>query len=88
MKHGVKMSLKINKQMEGGDYMTPETIKRLCKAVAVLAVVVGGFGSILCLPYALGTDIRWISAAGIYFVAGAIMITGGLLSYTVLLKTE
>lgn len=74
--------------MKGGDDMTPEAIKRLCKAVAVLAVVVGGFGSILCLPYALGTDLRWISAVGIYFVAGSILITGGLLSFTVLLKAE
>ena len=68
--------------------MTPEMIKRFCKAIAVLAVVVGGFGSILCLPYALGTDLTWISAAGIYFIAGAVMITGGLLSYAVLIKTE
>ncbi len=68
--------------------MTPEMVRRLCKAIAVLAVVIGGYGSILCLPYALSTNLVWITTAGIYFVAGAIMITGGLVSYVVLMKTE
>ena len=68
--------------------MTAEMIKRFCKALAVLSVVVGGFGSILCLPYALGTNLYVISAAGIYFIAGAVIITGGLLSYAVFIRTE
>ena len=68
--------------------MTPEMIKRLCKALAVLSVVVGGFGSILCVPFAMTNDLRLIATAGIYFIAGAIMIAGGLLSYVNLIKVE
>lgn len=68
--------------------MTPESIKSFCKALAIIAVVVGGFGSMACVPYALSSNLFVISAVGLYFVAGAVMITGGLLSYAVLTKTE
>ena len=66
--------------------MTPESIKSVLKAFAVVCVAVGGFGSMLCLPFALGTDLKWITASGIYFIAGAVMITGGLATYTMLVK--
>ena len=66
--------------------MTPEAVKELCKALAVVSVIVGGFGSILCVPYALTSSLELIATAGIYFVAGGIMITGGLLSFAVLTK--
>lgn len=68
--------------------MTKESIKGLCKVLALMTFVVGGVGSYLCVPAAFSTDLTWIAMAGVYFVAGAIMITGGLLSYSVLLKTE
>ena len=67
--------------------MTPEFIKRVCKALAVVCVAVGGFGSLLCLPLAMANQVYWIATAGIYFVAGAVMIVGGLLSYINLTKT-
>ena len=68
--------------------MTPEMIKRFCKALAVLTVVVGGFGSILCVPFAITNNLQLITTAGIYFIAGAVMIAGGLLSYVSLIKAE
>ncbi len=66
--------------------MTPESVRCLCKALSVVVVAVGGFGSLLCVPYALTSNLFVISAAGVYFVAGAIMIVGGLLSFSILNK--
>ncbi|MDP2653469.1 MAG: hypothetical protein Q8Q08_05490 [Candidatus Omnitrophota bacterium] len=68
--------------------MTPDAIKQFCRTLAVVCVAVGGVGSVLCLPFALTTDLSLITTAGIYFIAGAVMITGGLLGYVALLKTE
>ena len=66
--------------------MTPEAIRTFCRALAAVCVAVGGFGSVLCLPYALGSNLTFIAVSGIYFIAGAVMIAGGLLSYAVLIK--
>ena len=66
--------------------MTPEAIRRFCKGLAVVCVGVGGGGSILVLPYAMSWNFTWIATAGIYLVAGAVMITGGLLSYVTLMR--
>jgi len=62
--------------------MTPEAIRTLCKALGVVMFAVGAFGSFLCLPFAMGFQLHWIVVAGIYFVAGAIMMSGGLITYT------
>ena len=66
--------------------MHKEAIQTLCRAIAVVTVCVGAYGSMLCVPYALVNDLNIIATAGIYFVAGAVMITGGLLTYTLSLK--
>ena len=68
--------------------MTPEAIKHVCKALAIVSVAVGGLGSIACVPFALTANLALIITAGVYFVAGAVMIVGGLLSYVSLAKTE
>ncbi|MBF0123345.1 MAG: hypothetical protein HQL21_08095 [Candidatus Omnitrophica bacterium] len=68
--------------------MTPEGVKKLCSALAVLMFAAGGLGSVACLPYALGNDIAWVTATGVYFIAGAVMMTGGLVSGVLLMKTE
>ena len=66
--------------------MTDEAIKQCVRALAIVAVAVGGFGSILCVPYALTTNLVLITTAGIYFVAGGIMITGGLVALSLMLN--
>lgn len=68
--------------------MTPEAIKHVCKALAIVAVTVGGCGSILCVPFALTANLQLIATAGIYFVAGGVMIVGGLISYVLLHNAE
>jgi hypothetical protein len=66
--------------------MNKEAIQTLCRALAIVTVAVGGYGSLLCVPYALCNNLYVIATAGIYFVAGAVMIVGGLLTYSVSLK--
>ena len=66
--------------------MTPEFIKRVCKALAVVCVAIGGFGSLSCFSLLMTNHLYWIATAGIYFVAGAVMIVGGLVTYTLLMK--
>ncbi len=62
--------------------MTPEAIKTMCKAVALTVFTLGAFGSLLVVPYAIGWDLQLIAVSGVYFIAGAVMITGGLFTYT------
>jgi hypothetical protein len=68
--------------------MTPEAIKTMCKAIALVVFVTGAFGSVLCLPYAIGWDLRLIAVSGIYFIAGAVMIVGGLFTYAYLVTQK
>ncbi|MCK5214089.1 MAG: hypothetical protein KAR05_01895 [Candidatus Omnitrophica bacterium] len=68
--------------------MTPELVKTVCRAIAVVCIAIGGFGSVLCVPYALTPFLNVITAAGIYFIAGAVMITGGLIAFILLARAE
>lgn len=62
--------------------MTPEAIKTMCKAIAVMTFTMGAFGSLLVVPYAIGWNFQLVAISGVYFIAGAVMITGGLFTYT------
>lgn len=62
--------------------MTPEAIKSMCKAIALTVLATGVFGSLLVVPFAIGWDFQLIAISGVYFIAGAVMITGGLFTYT------
>ncbi len=64
--------------------MTPEGIKTMCKAIALMMFAAGACGSLAIVPYATLWDLKWVAIAGIYFVAGAVMMTGGLFSYVYL----
>lgn len=66
--------------------MTHEAIVSLCKATAIFSFVAGGYGMILCVPYIMSTSIYVIAAASLPFIAGAVLVAGGLTSYTILLK--
>ena len=68
--------------------MTEEALKRVVRAFAIVCVAVGGFGSMLCVPYALTSHLVLIATAGIYFVAGGVMITGGLVTIALLNHPE
>lgn len=64
--------------------MTPEGITKLCKALSVVLFTIGAFGCFACLPYALGPSIGWVTATGVYFIAGGVIMSGGLVSYILL----
>jgi len=68
--------------------MTQEAIRKVVKALALIAFTVGGFGSVLCVPFAITNNLWLIATAGIYFIAGGIMIVGGLVTYALLIKDE
>ncbi len=68
--------------------MSPEAVKVFCRAGALVVFATGVFGSLLCLPYALGTYLPEIAVAGTYFIAGAIMIVGGLFTYVYLISQK
>ena len=66
--------------------MNKEAIQTLCRALAIVTVAVGGYGSMLCVPYAFSNNLYILATVGIYFVAGAVMIVGGLLTYSLSIK--
>ena len=68
--------------------MTKESVKNVVKALGLVSVAVGGYGSLLCVPFAMTSDLNLITTAGIYFVAGGTMITGGLITVSLLLQPE
>jgi len=68
--------------------MTPKAIRTICKALAIVSVVAGAYGSLLCMPFAFSRYLPVIATAGIYFAAGAVLIVGGLIGYVLLIKQE
>lgn len=63
--------------------MTKEAMRNFVRGMAVVCVLVGGTGSVLCVPYALAYNLNLVLAAGVYFVAGGVMIVGGLVALSV-----
>ena len=68
--------------------MTEEGFRSFIRASGLVAVAVGAFGSMLCVPYALTTSLSLISTAGTYFIAGGVMIVGGLLTVALLIQPQ
>jgi len=68
--------------------MTPDAARKFWKALALVTVCVGGFGSALCVPYALTTSLSLITMAGVYLIACALLIAGGLVAYSILIDQE
>ena len=68
--------------------MTQEAFRSLVKAGAAVSVVIGAAGSVLCLPYALSSNLRFVTTTGIYFIAGGVMITGGLIALSLMIQPE
>ena len=68
--------------------MTKEALSKLIRAMGILSVVVGGAGSILCVPFAVTSDLVLIATAGVYFIAGGVMITGGLITVSLMIQPE
>ena len=68
--------------------MTPEAIRKLLKAAALVAIFGGGYGMLLCVPYIWSAPVVVTAAASLPFIAGAVLIAGGMVSYTLLIRKE
>lgn len=68
--------------------MTREAIRNIVKALGLVCLTVGAFGSALVVPYAITNSLVLIATSGIYFIAGSVMITGGLITYALIMKGE
>ncbi len=68
--------------------MTQEFITMLNRALAVVAIAGGGFGMLLCVPYLLSVNLWIILAAGVIFLAGAVLYAAGSISMAILLQGQ
>ncbi len=68
--------------------MTETVFRGLIRGAALVAFLAGGLGCVLCVPYAASTSMYWVAVAGVYFVAGGIMIAGGLITLSLLSQNE
>ena len=63
--------------------MTPEAVIKFCRALAVVFVAVGGLGCVACLPLAFGS-LPIAATTALFFVAGGVLMSGGLVSFSIL----
>jgi len=66
-------------------FLAAEMIIRL---INILIIGVGVFGMLFCLPYLWSSNLTDLIGAGLPFIAGAILTTGGLINLTILLKKK
>ena len=63
--------------------MTPESVTKFGKALAALFMAVGGLGCIACLPLVFGS-LQVAAATALFFIAGGVLMSGGLISFAIL----
>lgn len=75
------------------NYSKPETkkeceMKTLLKISSYLAIILGAFGMLFCLPFLFSANMLDLVGAGFPFVGGAIIASGGLISLSNLTKYQ
>jgi len=63
-------------------------MKRLTQFVAMATVLTGVFGMLFCLPFLFSSNMADLVGAGFPFVGGAILVVGGLLTLSNLMKEK
>ncbi len=67
--------------------MTPEAVRKFCKALSLVAIVCGAGGMFLCAPFMWSPYSLPITAtASLPFIAGSILIGSGLVSFAMLVE--
>ena len=61
-------------------------MKTLIKTGAYIAIVLGTFGMLFCLPFLFSNNMADLVGAGFPFVGGAIIASGGLVTLSNLTK--
>lgn len=64
------------------------SVKRLCKVIAIIVGAAGFMGALAGAPFAASANWNVAGVTGIYFIAGAILITGGMITYAILLTKD
>jgi len=65
---------------------TYSIMRKLIKAGAVISVVVGFLGMLYCVPFLFSSATVDVIGAGFPFIAGAILVSGGLITLSNLIK--
>ena len=68
--------------------MLERVSKKITRAIALICVGIGAAGAIFCLPFAVSPRWLFVKMAGVYFIAAAIMITGGLITIAILAESK
>ena len=63
------------------------TLHSKIKKGAIVAIIAGIFGMLYCLPFLYSARIEDLVGAGFPFVGGAILVSGGLIALSNLVKT-
>jgi hypothetical protein len=64
--------------------MNPKLLIAVSQLLAFALIVLGAVGMLITFLYLWSNDLRDITGAGLGFVAGAVMLSSGVLSLTVL----
>ncbi len=62
--------------------------KSIVTVIAILAIVAGFAGMLYCLPFLYATRIETLIGAGFPFLSGAVLLTGGLVSLSIILTKK
>lgn len=60
--------------------MTPKLTKILINTLAIISIIAGLFGMLLCLPFLFSAKLEDLVGAGFPFVGGCILFSSGLLT--------
>jgi len=63
-------------------------MKQFVQIAALLTIAAGVCGMVFCLPHLFSAKLTDLVGAGLPFVAGAILVAGGLLSLSISLRSE
>lgn len=64
----------------------PFNMKRITQFMAISSVLAGVFGMIYCLPFLFSSNLADLIGAGFPFIGGAILVIGGLLTLSNLVR--
>ena len=64
--------------------MNSDLITKIINVAALLTMAAGAFGMLFCFPFLWSSNMADLVGAGFPFVAGAILIIGGLINLSIL----
>lgn len=68
--------------------MTPQFLKTVNQALALVAIGCGGFGMMLCVPYLMSVHWVVIQASAVVFLSGAVLYAAGAVCMAILINKD